>query len=375
MIPTLGLGGAERWLVTLSKALQARGHEVHVAALWPPYTLASELEAEGIRVFRLDGLHRRLFPLVLWRLARVIRREPCDIVNGHLLFGSLYARFAARLVGGRPRRISTMYNLGYDSYPANNLWRKLGKALDGWSARLLDEMVLCVSTAVEAHYRSHLGLTRTCVLPLGVSAEVIERRNHTPVTSREAFGFNGGFLIVHPARFVPEKGHRYLVESLRLLKSSHGARPIVAAVGEGPLRASVQETARKDLGDQVVFMPPMAHSQLLDFLSTADMLVLPSTHDGCPTVVIEAMAVGVPVVASAVGGMLDQIESGTSGLLVPAADPAALAEAIWRVMQDQPLRERLIEGGKARVRSFSAAELAGRYEGLCMELLDGGAPA
>ena len=322
VIPTLGVGGAERWLTTLGPALQKRGHEFHVAALWAPYNLEQELEASGIQVFRLNVPHRRLFPIAIAKLRALIRRNRYDIVNGHLLFGSLYARFAATFARGPARVVSTMYNLGYDSYPAKSIYRRLGKYLDGWSARRFDDLAICVSHGVEAHYRKHLGLAKTFVLPLGISPEtIIGKSTRDRDELRRSLGIDNSFVIVNPARFVPEKGHRYLLEALRILKTVHGLTPQVLAIGGGSLRPVIEEAAReRGIVAQVAFLPALPQQHLLEYMRAADLMVLPSTHDGCPTVVLEAMALGIPVVATAVGGIVDQVDPDVSGLLVPPAD-------------------------------------------------------
>jgi len=374
VIPTLGVGGAERWLTTLGPALQKRGHEFHVAALWAPYDLGQELEAAGIHVFRLDVPHRRLFPIAIAKLRALMHRNQYDIVNGHLLFGSLYARFAATFARGPARVVSTMYNLGYDSYPAKSIYRRLGKYLDGWSARRLDDLAICVSHGVEAHYRKHLGLAKTFVLPLGISPEtIIGKSTRDRDELRRSLGIGNSFVIVNPARFVPEKGHRYLLEALRILKTVHGLTPKVLAIGGGSLRPVIEEAAReRGLVDQVTFLPALPQQHLLEYMRVADLMVLPSTHDGCPTVVLEAMALGIPVVATAVGGIVDQVDPDVSGLLVPPADAESLADALHRIMNNQELREQLAHTAKQHVERFYVAELAQGYEALCMQLLTKG---
>jgi glycosyltransferase involved in cell wall biosynthesis len=107
-------------------------------------------------------------------------------------------------------------------------------------------------------------------------------------------------------------------------------------------------------------------------MRAADLMVLPSTHDGCPTVVLEAMTLGIPVVATAVGGIVDQIEPDVSGLLVPPADPESLADALQRTMNNQELREQLAQTAKRHVERFYVAALAQCYEALCMQLLTTG---
>lgn len=354
--------------MTVGKALQRRGHEVHVAALWGPYTLANELEEAGVTVYRLDVPHRRMFPIALFRLYTLLRHAHYDVVHGHLLFGSLYSRLAVALLRGRMVVVSTYYNLGYDSYPANTILRKFGKMVDGWTARKLEDAGICVSSLVEEHYRKNLGVSITRVYPLGVEPLVSDRKLQVfpSVSSEENCS---ALRIIHPARFVPEKGHRYLVEALDILRKKRGGALTVFLVGEGPLRKVIADKVQElGLSAQIQFTGQIPHSQLLTLLGSSDLLVLPSTHDGCPTVVIEAMQAGVPVVASSVGGLVDLIEHEVSGLLVPSADPEALSEAIWSVASNAILREKFIRNARERVQEkFLSDKIAVQYESLYVD--------
>lgn len=151
--------------------------------------------------------------------------------------------------------------------------------------------------------------------------------------------------------------------------------PHLALAGDGALRAELQDAvSTMGLDDRVHFLGQLDHDDLLHLTAAADAVVLSSTHEGLPVTVVEAMAAGTPVVATAVGGIPEVVEDGRSGLLVPPGDPPALAGAIERILRDGDLRARIAAGGAARVREFCPIEqIAERHEALYDSLVGAGA--
>jgi glycosyltransferase involved in cell wall biosynthesis len=170
-------------------------------------------------------------------------------------------------------------------------------------------------------------------------------------------------IVLCVARLDRQKGHRHLVEAA-------GAVPdaVFVLAGGGEERAALEAQVRNlGLSDRFRFLGQRA--DVPDLLAACDLLVLPSLFEGLPLAVLEAMAAGKPVVATAVGGTDEAVVHGETGLLVPAADSAALAAGIRAILGDRAMAQRLGEAGRARVhREFSAArmtaEVAGVYESL-----------
>jgi glycosyltransferase involved in cell wall biosynthesis len=134
------------------------------------------------------------------------------------------------------------------------------------------------------------------------------------------------------ASFRPVKGHRYLIEAVaRVFESRKDVHLLL--VGDGPLRHELESLSRSlGLADNIHFLGERADAALL--FSSFDVAVLASLHEGLPNTVIEAMAAGSPVVATAVGGVVELIADGETGYLIPPSDPAALAESIAMVLAD-----------------------------------------
>jgi len=149
---------------------------------------------------------------------------------------------------------------------------------------------------------------------------------------------------------LPVKGHSYLIEAARAVcRILPGTRFVL--IGDGRQRPKLEQQVR-ELGLEQNFLFLGYHKDVPELLPCFDVSVLPSTAEGLPNVVLEAMAAGIPVVATAVGGTVEILEDGVCGLLVPPRDPEALAKAILRILQEPSLAEQLARAGQERVRAY-----------------------
>ena len=169
------------------------------------------------------------------------------------------------------------------------------------------------------------------------------------------------FTVVCNARFVSKKNVPVLLDAVeQLVRAGRDVHlELVGGSEQDPVAQDVLPRVSSDvLRDVVTHHGVVSLSELSEIVRHADLLVLPSSHDERPKSVIEAMASGVPVVATRVGGLPELIEDGVSGLLVPPNDPAAFADAIIRVMDDAALRHQLLQGGLEAVASLEWGVLA-----------------
>jgi glycosyltransferase involved in cell wall biosynthesis len=172
-------------------------------------------------------------------------------------------------------------------------------------------------------------------------------------------------LVLAVARLDPQKGHRHLLEAAREVPQA-----VFALAGDGPERAELENlAARLGIRDRVRFLGD--RSDIPDLLAACDVFVLPSLYEGLPISVLEAMAAERPVVATAIGGTDEVVTDGVSGLLVPPADPDAIASALRRLLGDDGLRARLASAGRARATTeFSADRMVRRVTELYEQLGD-----
>ena len=154
-------------------------------------------------------------------------------------------------------------------------------------------------------------------------------------------------LIVSVGRFAPEKGHRYLIEALNVLNRDDIAWRCTF-LGNGELEPELRAlTAEYGLSERVTF--PGFCEDVFSVLLTADLFVLPSLHESSPNALIEAMGIGMPCIASDVGGIVDLIDHEKSGIRVPPQDPTALAAALHRVLTDANFASELGKNARAAI--------------------------
>jgi glycosyltransferase involved in cell wall biosynthesis len=193
------------------------------------------------------------------------------------------------------------------------------------------------------------------VIPPGID---VARFAAAPGMPRNALDLPGpGPVVMVVARLSAEKGLADFLRAASLVGTT--PRPNFVLVGDGPLRPELERQAI-DLGlaGRVVFLGYRRDIPAL--LAGADVIVLPSLHEGLPLAVLEALAVGRPVVATAVDGTAELIDHESTGLLVRPGNPAELAEAIIRVLNDASLRERLGRHGRARAAAFDQSAMIDR---------------
>lgn len=175
-------------------------------------------------------------------------------------------------------------------------------------------------------------------------------------------------LIVSVGRFAPEKGHRYLIEALSLL-DRQDTPWCCTFLGDGALAVELRAlTETHGLSEQMQF--PGFCEDVFSVLLTADIFVLPSLHESSPNALIEAMGVGLPCIASDVGGIADLIENGENGVRVPPQDPAALAAALYDVMTQPDFARELGRNARTTIQQkFNGAESMRKLEAIYQQFL------
>ena len=364
VIETLGAGGAERVLINLLPRLQERGHTCEVACLYPVYSLQSDLEAAGIVVHRMHHRYDRRWDIMTGaaQIMRLHRRRRYDILHAHLLFADIYVG-ASRLWGRRPCRTVTFHSTNFNYFhgsPTASMARYLLPQL----LRSGFDSVTAVSEPVAEHLREHVrGLEPVVIpnpLPLSIAPDPTLQRSEVLAPYGVA---DDDFAIVVAARLIPDKAHLKLFDALQMLQAK-GYYPKVLLAGGGPLEAELRAaTKARKLDDQVKFCGLMQHAALMRLVQSCDLFVLASVREGFGLAPAEAMLLERPVLATTAGGLVEVIEDGCSGLLVPPGDATALAHGIEKLMHDAPLRAKLGRAGRERiVENFGADEVARRWE-------------
>ncbi|HDS01872.1 MAG TPA: glycosyltransferase family 1 protein, partial [candidate division Zixibacteria bacterium] len=188
---------------------------------------------------------------------------------------------------------------------------------------------------------------------------------------REELGIDEGAMVLGTAgRMVPVKGYKMLIQAARIVVDNNSGVKFLLA-GDGPLKLELERKADDmRLAGDVKFVG--FRNDMIDFLGALDIFVMTSYHEGIPVVLLEAMALGRPTVATAVGGIREVIEAGKSGILTKPSDHIEFAETCQRLLQDVELRRSLGEGAKERIRSaFSSTVQREKIHKLYSELMVG----
>jgi glycosyltransferase involved in cell wall biosynthesis len=318
-------------------------------------TLGEDLQQEGFTVevlTRRPGLDWRC----AWRLGRFLRRERVDVLHAHQYTPFFYA-MAGRLPAMRPPILFTEHGRLLHDYPRPKriLFNRL-------MLRRRD-FVVAVGDAVRRALIVNEGIpdSRIEVVFNGIDAERFASQFGTRAEVRRELGLGpAGPVIIQVARLDELKDHPTALRCLvRVIREEPAARLVL--VGDGPEETAIRALVEQlGLTQSVLFLG--VRKDVPRLLQAADILLLSSISEGIPLAVIEAMCAGLPVVCTNVGGTSEVISDSQTGLLAPAGDDAALADALLRLHRDPDFRRRLGENGRARAQElFSEERMARRY--------------
>jgi glycosyltransferase involved in cell wall biosynthesis len=339
-------GGMEHFVVRLADAQRRLGHDVTIVAI-KPGPLSQDAEERGVRatVLHRSGKADRLLRAV----ATMATLRP-DLIHAHNTT-SLHYAVLGRLVGGG--RIVLTDHAQVNRVPRPFEW-------------YLVDAAVAVSQDTASRSLARRTLSEVHVVHNGVEVQPPARPR---AQVRAELGLGEGVVAVHVARFVPLKAQDVVVRALAARRGD--PTPITLLfVGDGPERAPVERLAAElGLGpNEVRFLGFRA--DVPDLLGAADLFLLPSRTEGLPLSVLEAMSHGLAIVATAVGGVPELCTDDREGILVPADDPRALADAMSRVARDPSLRARLGAAARARAAAdFSFAAMTETYLRLYREVL------
>jgi glycosyltransferase involved in cell wall biosynthesis len=341
--PETAFGGGERQVAGLIRHLARRGHEnVLAAAAGSP--LAAVVPAADARLRSLP-IRNDLDVLAAWRLSRLVAQESPHIVHLHT---------------SRAHATRTIVTRRMDYALRRGLWTDLLYNRSVATVAAISEEVR--RRLLDAGVRSE----RVTVVRSGVEPPAGLPGAAGRAAARARFGIEGELAIGIVAALERRKGHDVL---LRALAALDGAPPWRCRVCGGGSQHEALQRLAADLGiaPRVRFLGEQR--QVADVLAALDVFVMPSRHEGLGVAVLEAMAMSLPVVASAVGGIPEAVKAGETGLLVPPDDPTALAAALRELGRDGERAKRMGHEGRTRVvAEFSMEAMAGRYERLYDEV-------
>lgn len=348
VMPEFGLAGAETMCESLCYQLQESGkYNVIVVSLFDFHSPITErMEKNRIRVIYLNK-KPGIDISIIYKLYKVMKQNDIDIVHTHR-YVMQYAIPSAVMAGVKVR-IHTVHNIAT-------------KEVDGYR-RIL------------AHFFfKHCSVIPVSISPL-IRKSVMEEYNvtkeQTPVIYNGSdlkkclvktnYSSSEPFCILHIGRFNPQKNHGIIIDAAKKLKEE-GVKFVIKLIGgAGNEEQRKQEVKQKGLENEIIFCG--LQGNVYPFLQSADCFILPSLYEGMPITLVEAMGSGLPIIASAVGGVPDMIENERSGILInPNTNQLVLA--LKKLMKDTNLREYLGKNAFVKSNDFSTERMFKGYDNI-----------
>jgi glycosyltransferase involved in cell wall biosynthesis len=369
LLTRLAVRGVPRHVLDLSEGLLTRGHQVEVVAgqseadegsLW------EEAGQRGIPATYLPGLQRALSPAAdaaaFARLWQLIRRTRPDLVHTHISKAGVLGRLAASLAG--VRAVVHTYHGQVEELEGPSFKSRLLRAAEAFAARRTDALIAVSAQTAAGLQATGVGKAQQ----YRVIRNGIDLNYFNPDLSPPPAAVPGSPLLGAIASLTPEKGLDLLLQALPGLAARHPQLGL-CLVGDGPLREALQVQVRA-LGLEARVHFSGNAPDVRPYLRAFDLLVVPSRREGQGRVLMEAMALGRPVVAAQVGGIPELVRHGHNGWLVPPEDPVVLGQAIAALLDNPPLRAALAQEGRTQAQEeFGLDTMLAQVEQLYLELL------
>jgi glycosyltransferase involved in cell wall biosynthesis len=362
LVTSLDLGGAEQQIRLLGREFSRRGWHVDVVSMVTPDRPEPILEEAGITVQTL-GMHRGIpDPRGLGRLLRIVRRRRPDVIHAQMVHANLLAS-VVHLFDRNPVIVTSARSLNEGAG-----WRYL--------AYRLTHGLVQVATAVSQSVANELVRRRVAqpgrivVVPSGIDPSEYRHDETARELIRRDLALGNRFVWLAAGRLVPAKAYPQLIEAFHEVLREHPESVLLVA-GDGPLEEAVRSLiTERGLAADVRMLG--RRDDIPALMSAADAYVMSSDWEGLPSALLEAASASLPTVATDVAGNADIVVDGQTGLLVPAGNPAALADGIRRIMRMSPT-QRAAMGNAARDRvmsSFDILSVVDRWEAIYRSALE-----
>jgi glycosyltransferase involved in cell wall biosynthesis len=360
LITRLLKGGAEAKTIATVQGLDSYEFTVGYGA---------EYDQEQVDRLERDSIETKSFPLIrhynpvttgpaVLSLAWYLQREDFDIVHTHSTEAGIIGRFAAALAGV-PNIIHTVHGVPFAD-DRNDVLNRFVLACERQAASYTDRIVTNADVIADDYLERGIGtLDQYTTVYSGVDLDAF--------ADAEPVGDLPGERprVVMVGRLADGKGHGVLLDSVEVLDDFQGS---VCIVGDGPLCDSLEVDIEERGLSKQVFLTGF-RDDVPRILAASDVLVLPSFREGTPRVIAEAMASGLPAVATDIAGIPEQVEDGKNGYLIPTGDSEALATQLERLLVDEELREQMGRRGLERASRFSVATMVDELDAVYKESL------
>ncbi|MCX7705660.1 MAG: glycosyltransferase [bacterium] len=353
ILGTLDVGGTEKQVLLLCKYFNREKFHPFIISLRNGI-MKEDFIKENVPVFVIGKRYRFDF-VALFKLILTLMRIRPDILHTFMFTSNTWGRIAG-IASGIPVIVASERSV--------DLWKKRYHFFIDKLLGFFTDKIVCNSNSVKELYKKNLG---TISRKLIVIKNGIEFEKFKPVNSKQKQGNKK--IVFTASRLSPEKGIQFLIDAARIvLKERDDVRFLIA--GEGKCRKEFEDIVTEyGIQKNVVFLG--YRKDIPDLILQSDIVVLPSLWEGLPNIILEAMAMKKPVVATSIGGTIEIVKDGETGFLVSPGDINQLAERIQLLISDENLTKKFGENGYKFVRKhFDVYSMVSSYENLYMMLLD-----
>ncbi len=337
--------GAEAQACTMLTALHRRGEVAVSAIVLNQGKLVERLRAAGIRVEVIDESRLR-FRQIVAAARRIVHDHPVDILHSHRYKENILAAMIKRRTRVRAL-VQTVHGVQERMSGLKSLKVRAYGQLNRFVSRRYFDLILPVSEEIRRQLETVYPAGKLQMLHNAIDVAGVRTQKAAATVRRELGIADDAIVFGSVGRLVAIKGFEVFMRVAQAVAARHpGVRFVL--VGDGPERRSLEEL-RQSLGLNTTVVMTGFRDDILDLVNCFDVFLMTSWHEGIPVALLEAMALGKPTVATAVGGVGEVIEDGDSGLLAPAGEAARLAEACARLAGDRALRAQVGSAARTRV--------------------------
>ncbi|MBC7100074.1 MAG: glycosyltransferase [Methanobacteriales archaeon] len=334
------LGGVASHTYNLAKQLKEKGY--HISILTYPHEKIedkNDIKVSSAPTINIKGLRGLIFTLTAThKLIKIIRKEDIDIIHAHYIIPPGLIALIGSIITGKPYYV-TVHGSDALILSSKSILRPIIKLILRKASK-----VLVVSKKL-AEKVTELGIPQEKIM---ITYNMVDTKIFNPqikTTFREEIGTKKP-IILFVGNLVPQKGVEYLLKAKKLLKRDSK----LVIVGGGPLLKKLKNMVKEENIEDVIFTGP--RTDINNIMAAADIIVLPSVSEGIPIVLLEAMAMAKPIIATKVGGIPEIVDESV-GILIEPKNPKKLANAIDKLLSDEKCRKKLGENGLKKAAKFS----------------------
>lgn len=361
--PPKWLGGAEIATYNIARALVQMGHEVHIITSLDKGLPCESAEA-GFYIHRVKVIHKPILFALSFSMPAflAVKKIGPDIVHAQAIPMGLYALLIKKLV-----KIPYLVYSHSELHLSKTLKARILKTIVSKLALRNANAVIALTNNMEEDI-SRVYDGSILVIPNGVDLNRFDNLNRDSIRKKLGYETNER-VVLYLGNLRPEKGVKYLVESMDMIPQAK--RPRLLIVGDGSEKRELERTTQRlGLGKYINFAGKVPSQSVPEYMIASDVFVLPSLSEGFPLVILEAMAAGLPIVATRVCGIPEIIENGKNGLLVEPGYPKEIAEKILLLLESKELTAQIFKNNREKAKQYSWEAVCHHLEAVYSQVTD-----